>query len=297
MSTAQTGGGAATHSGTDYQNRVAAWAAVRILAEQKSTPPFDLDSSTTLEFLRCETPEPVDDLLIGTSTCGHLFLQAKHSMTLDAAAGSEFAGVVDQFVRQFHAHPAVNQQPSWHRPLDATLDRLILATSSHASKPVRHVLPAILNRIRALSPNQLIDEAANSEEERKVLTVLKDHVGRSWKALRGADPTPAEICRLAFLMRVQTLDVDAGEAQEYEAKDVLRRSILKSPNDADLAWSKLVSTCATFAANRTGATRSELQHVTEPSVPAANLTWDATRNQPAPFLVWSTLTLVMPPSY
>jgi hypothetical protein len=69
MNTAQTGGGAATHSGTDYQNRIAAWAAARILAEQVATAPWDLGASTTFDFLRCETLEPVDDLLIGFSNC------------------------------------------------------------------------------------------------------------------------------------------------------------------------------------------------------------------------------------
>lgn len=259
MCTAQTGGGAATHSGTEYQNRVAAWIAVRILAEQAATTPWDFAANTTLDFLRCETLEPVDDLLVGLSNAGHVFLQAKHTISLGATADSEFASVIDQFVNQYQAHPTLNRQPSWNRPLDENLDRLVLATSSRSSARVRQVLPTILNRIRMLAPNQPIDSSAVSEEEQDVLAIFQAHVTRSWMTIKGTGPTTEEICKTASLIRVQTLDVDEGESQEREAKDLLRHSVLKNLADADLAWSKIVAACATFAADRTGATRLELQ--------------------------------------
>jgi hypothetical protein len=70
MSSRHNSGGAATQAGIDYQNRVAAWMAVRILAEQDASPPWNLLDNVTLEFLRCETEQPVDDLLVGTSEGG-----------------------------------------------------------------------------------------------------------------------------------------------------------------------------------------------------------------------------------
>lgn len=39
MSSMHNSGGAATQAGVDYQNRIAAWMAVRILAEQDAAPP------------------------------------------------------------------------------------------------------------------------------------------------------------------------------------------------------------------------------------------------------------------
>lgn len=117
----------AVGSGTEYQNRVAAWAAVRILAEQAATSPLDLGPSTTFDFLRCETLEPVDDLLIGLSNTGHAFLQAKHTIALGATADSDFVSVIEQFVRQFQAHTVADPQPLWDRPLDKSLDRLVFS--------------------------------------------------------------------------------------------------------------------------------------------------------------------------
>jgi hypothetical protein len=261
MSTAQTGGGSATHSGTNYQNRVAAWLAVRILAEQDSTPPWDLAASTVLDFLRCETPEPVDDVLVGTSSSGHAFIQAKHSITLGTVDDSDFASVIDQFVKQFHAHPTVHQEPSWNRPLDKNTDRLILVTSSGSSRPVRQILPTVLNRILSLNINQAIDDAATSQEDRDVLQVLQNQISRAWRTQKGVDPTSVEIRQVCSLIRVHTLDVDSDQAQEREAKDLLRMTVLKTATDADLAWSQLVLACAAYAASRTGANRSDLQRV------------------------------------
>src|SRR5436309_3194349 len=116
MSTPQTGGGTATHSGTNYQNRDAAWIAVQILAETAATPPWGLAANSTLDFLRCETLEPVGDVLAGISSSGHAFLQAKHNVELGATDDSDFASVIDQFVRQFNAHPTQGKTSPWDRP-------------------------------------------------------------------------------------------------------------------------------------------------------------------------------------
>jgi len=54
----------------DFQHRTAAWLAVRILAERAASPPWGLPAGVTLEALRCETEQPVDDVLTTTSVPG-----------------------------------------------------------------------------------------------------------------------------------------------------------------------------------------------------------------------------------
>lgn len=87
----------------DFQHRVAAWVAVRILAEKDATPPWNLPEGTTLEWLLCETDQPVDDLLVGTSANGLVFAQIKRTLQLSRAPDSDLASALDQFVRQFIA--------------------------------------------------------------------------------------------------------------------------------------------------------------------------------------------------
>jgi len=82
------GGGAATQAGSNFQNRIAAWIAVRILAEQDASPPWGLPVTGTLERLHCETAEPVDDLFVGTSTDDFVFIQAKHTVGLTSGPDS-----------------------------------------------------------------------------------------------------------------------------------------------------------------------------------------------------------------
>ena len=270
----QTGGGAATYGGINYQDRVAAWLAVRVLAEENATPPWDLPGSTTLEFLRCETPEPVDDVLVGTSTSGHAFIQAKHSISFGATDASDFASVIDQFVRQFHAHPTLSRIPAWHRPLDKGIDRLVLVTSSDSSGRIRQTLPIVLSRILNLASNQPIADSAASDEDREVLQVLTAHITRSWRTHKGNDPSELETRQIASLMRVHILDVDPQQAQEREAKDLLRTTVLKTPADADAAWDRLVQACATYGANHSGANRPEFQRI----LLSAGIDMDAVRS-------------------
>jgi hypothetical protein len=97
----RTSGGAAAQAGTGYENRIAAWVVVRILAGQGSAPPWGLRPGTTLSYVLLQTDRQVDDLLIGTSDGGHAFLQAKHGLKLVASAASELASALDQMIRQY----------------------------------------------------------------------------------------------------------------------------------------------------------------------------------------------------
>lgn len=269
MSPSHSGGGAATQAGTDYQNRVAAWIAVRILAEQDASPPWDFPGHFTLEFLRCETEQPVDDLLVGTSGNGHVFIQVKHTLSLETSKGSDLASSLDQFVRQFLSYrDAETGQGPWERPIDVDRDRLVLVTSPGSSAPIRQTVPAILKRLRSLAPGQAVDDAAANAPERDALRVIKNHVTRSWRRATGADPTKDDLRKFLSLIRVQVLDVDAGGNNELEAKDLLRLSVLQDPTQADSTWGVLVQTCAEYASIRGGADRAILQRrLLEASIP------------------------------
>lgn len=95
----RSGGGAATAKGMVFQHRVAAWVAVQILAEREAILPWDLPARTTLEWIRCETQQPVDDLLVGTSENGLVFAQIKTKFELSKGKDSHLASAIDQFVR------------------------------------------------------------------------------------------------------------------------------------------------------------------------------------------------------
>lgn len=145
------GGGAATHGGTGYQNRVAAWIAVRILAEQAATCPCDLPAQVSLEYVGCETSEPVDDILVKTSGDGTVYIQAKQNLDLGRSVNSRFGETVSQFVGQFLARRESGE------PLSAEKDRLVLAVDSRSSGRVRTTLTALLGRLREFPNSESLE--------------------------------------------------------------------------------------------------------------------------------------------
>lgn len=255
-----TGGGAATSGGMDFQHRVAAWAAVRILAEQDASPPWDLPATTTLESLRCETEQPADDILVGTSAPGFAFVQAKRTLQLSKNPGSDLASALDQFVRQFIAcQGATTAARPWERPLDPVRHRLVLVTGPGSSTPIRVDLAATLNRLRRLVPGQTIYDAAVNNQQQRALSVAVEHVRRSGHAALGVPPSDDEVRQVLSLIHIQMLGVDEGGAAEQEAKDLLRTVVLRNPEQADAAWALLITSCAEFATERSGADRPGLQ--------------------------------------
>ncbi len=61
--------------GADYQARVSAWVAVHLLAEEDAEPPFRL--AAPVAQIACESPEPVDDLIVTTRTRHTAYVQVK----------------------------------------------------------------------------------------------------------------------------------------------------------------------------------------------------------------------------
>jgi hypothetical protein len=252
-------GGAATHAGTGYQNRVAAWFCVRILAESEASPPWNLPSNATLELLRCETEQPVDDLFVGTSDGGRVFVQVKHKVTLERAEGSDLASAIDQFVRQYlHCRRSSPDADLAESRLEPQNDRLVLVTTSGSSAPIREHLPSILSRLRRSGIAGTIEKSAVNAKEREVASVVKDHLVRSWRTIMGDNPEDADLRELLELVWVQTLDVDEGGDAEQNAKDSLRISVIQDPAQADAAWSELIKICANCAASQSGTDRLSL---------------------------------------
>ena len=77
ISSQKSGGGSATQAGIIFQNRVAAWLCTRILDEKDAELLWEWPASSTLEFIRCETEQPIDDLMVGTSEDAFAFINVK----------------------------------------------------------------------------------------------------------------------------------------------------------------------------------------------------------------------------
>src|SRR5271166_225591 len=263
LSSQASGGGAATAAGMDFQHRVAAWLAVRILSEADVDPIWSYPSSSTLEFIRCETEQPVDDIMVGISDRGLALLQVKHSLSMERTAGSAFGKSVDQFVRQMLRPGGPNPHPDkpWERAIDFIRDRLVLVVGRTASLTITSVLPTVLQKIRFLSENASLSDSTDTEAEKDALSVTSNHIETAWRALSAKSPCERQIRELLSLIYVQVLDVDPGGTEEREAKDTLRRVVLLRPSEADVAWVTLIEECTRLATLHSGGDRHHLRTI------------------------------------
>jgi len=252
-------GGAAATSGIDFQSRVAAWLAVHILAEKGASPLWDLAAGTTLEFIRCETEQPVDDILVGTSSEGAIFIQAKRTLDLSSKPKSALPSTFDQFVRQFIDCKKATGAKPWEHPLDPQRDRLVLATSPENFQSIRVHLRKVLNGIRGLVAGQSVDEAAKNEKERQALGVAIEHCRHTWRDVLNSDPSDDDIRQVLSLIYVESVDVEDGRVEEREAKNLLRKVVLRNENQADTAWATLITFCMGLAKERSEADRPRLR--------------------------------------
>lgn len=252
-------GGRATATGMNFQYRAAAWVAVKILAEKDVSPPWDLPADTTLDWLWCETGQPVDDMMVGTSADGFMFCQIRHTLVLSQNAHSDLASALDQCVHQFIAHRSMTDGTKpWERHLDPDRDRLVIITGPNSSWPVR-ILPVVLQRLRRLVSGQRLEDAAVNDQERRSLSVVIGHIRRSWEMGQGAPPTDEELRQVLSLICVHVLYVEDGLVEEREAKDCLRTAVLRNPDQADTAWSRLITLGAELAQERASRDRIGLQ--------------------------------------
>src|SRR5205809_1874046 len=90
-------GRSAMHGGARYQNRVAAWLAVQMLAEVDL--PWDLPEGTTAESISCETTNSADDIFAGTSDGGRVYAQAKTRLLWN----SKLLSALKQCTQQYSA--------------------------------------------------------------------------------------------------------------------------------------------------------------------------------------------------
>lgn len=215
VSKSKNAGGAATQAGLNYQNRVAAWFCTRILAEHDSVPLWNLQANTTFEFLRCETEQPVDDILVGTSAGGFIFINVKHTVKANKQTDSPLGSVINQFVRQYTAYSErLKGERLWERKLNPDIDRLVLITSSNSSPAIKEFLPRVLTKLRNISSQINLGTFAGDlpRSEKEIFVILRKQLAASWFNSLGSDITNEDELQLLKLVRVEILDVDADTA-------------------------------------------------------------------------------------
>jgi hypothetical protein len=237
---------------------VTAWAAAHMLAETPVGNTFALASAAVV-LLRTETEQPVDDLMLVTGKGGIILAQIKRSIDAGASPRSPLAAVVAQAVRQIiRSRQAPATAPAdrpWERALDPDHDRIAVVSRSLPAK--LDAANRLLRQLRA-TPTMPLNDLGSSEEERSVISVLREHVTRLWQVEAGATAQDADTRACLLPLAFVGLDVEASGRDEAMAKTVLQQ-VLRDHLQIDTCWSELGMLAGALISRRGGAERSTVQ--------------------------------------
>lgn len=248
------GGGEATAGGVEYQSALAASVAVAMLSGGTISA-WNLPAGTRIEFIWCEAPHAVDDLYVGLSNSGVVYIQAKRALSLD----SQFRSAIDQFVRQFlHTTPPDTAKP-WQRSFDRVYDRLVLATGRDGAASVLVDLRRVLERLRDSPAHLAMDELVLNKREMQAREKLTEATQSAWAEYTGRRAGSRELRDFFAALHIQRADVESGGAEEDVTRDRLGIGVVANRGDVELAWNTLRDDALTFARQRGGASADQLR--------------------------------------
>jgi hypothetical protein len=248
-------GGFATQRGINYQNRVAAFFAASCLSESIAVPGLPY---SPVQSIRCETGEPLADILLTFESDGIAFIEVKRTIQLTS---TRMKPVLSQVIQQY----IVSDQGTdggkfpWRRVLDPTKDRLMLLTSSESPESVTKHLTACLARIGSEASPEILPSIPQNEQETRAFEAFNALALEAWKELMGVVPPLEKVVRLYSLFRIGLLDVNPGEADEQHGQNFLANTILSSPQESSKAWSSLVHAMGAASESRQSLSRRELR--------------------------------------
>lgn len=220
------GGGAATQAGMSYQTRVAAWFYVRMLAGVLS---HEIGEAPNLSIraVRCETDQPIDDVLVEFSDHSRVLIQVKHGLaSIGTGKQSAFSTVLRQFVRQTVLRKAT--QPS-------AAETMLLVVDPTASGSIKNDLRSLFDRF-ALAPEGALDAIPTNAREQELRHNLDEAISREWQEVTGEAPSTSDVEDLLRRSRVRVLDVDPHGSDERAARDLLQTSALTDVSAVEAAW-------------------------------------------------------------
>jgi hypothetical protein len=232
MKKKRTGSGAATSSGVNYQNRVAAYLLATSLCE-RSLPEF---GSASIRKIGFETTEAVDDLNIQLENGTTVYLQIKRNLSFSTSPTSELHSVLRQFAKQFQT----TSKPS----------QMMLVTTTDSSARVTGGMRAALNAFRNGD-----EDSFRRDQPLSIKNTIHELQNTVGTIVQGSEEARRAInIQILQKISVWALDLEAGSSLEQAIVILLQSRGFISP---DLLWGKLIADCVNHSSLRHTVTSSE----------------------------------------
>ncbi|MEV4372304.1 tetratricopeptide repeat protein [Nonomuraea sp. NPDC049637] len=160
----------------------------------------------------------LDDVTVEL-TSGFLLLQAKKGMQAVSPSCNPLAQAIEQVVQAM-----ITGIPTQHgpRPVDAALDRLVIATSEDGSKSFDE-LGTVCRRLQGHPFSIPLEYAAKTVVQRRALRTIIEMITREWSRATGSPPTEVELRQLLKVLEVVRYDfAEEGGADLARLRMILR---------------------------------------------------------------------------
>ena len=227
-------GGRATAGGVNYEVRIAALIATKMLTGDRCSI-WDGISGADVVSITMQASEPVDDVVVSLAgdADASVFLSAKERAgTVPLTAKSPaFSDTINAFVRQFIKLPLTTRAKS----------RLIWAVSSSAGRATTQDLASVLNDHREDAGDVALSRFLSTRQvkQRHVLNALLNETRKHWEDETGKAAEEDELRDFFRHMYVVVYDFECGQRNEREAEDTIRTHIVADPKHAKHVWGKM----------------------------------------------------------
>lgn len=223
-------GGAATNSGINYQQRIAALVLASQYSEFDLSLAFGMNKSLKINTIHFETDEPIDDLKIICED-QKLFLQIKRSLSFQTDENSDFYKTIKQFINQYISK--------------SRDEAYLLVTSPQSSRTITQDFNKIIESIR-LNDISFKDNPLNKSEQ-DTYTKFKDLFFLIYEEKIKSKPSENIFIDFSKKIFVSIIDIEKGRPNEQVALILLKSMNLVDPN---LVWSTLITNSLEYARNR-----------------------------------------------
>ena len=247
-----TTGGSAMNLGANFQADIAAFFAIVSLADHAASVPRSVATPGALGVpvrIGTELDWPTDDVAVWFDHA-LWFAQVKASLDASESSTSDYAGVIDQFVRQWR-HGRANEQGVAFTPDD----RLVLVLGEGASRTLRVDLRDLLERIPDLAADEPLATSVRGQLRfREALDRISAHVRHSLEQL-GLVPDESNV---RAVLRHARVWATSRETLQHVGRTLLGAQVLQDATQSDVALATLQRHFADAAQRRTTHDRRSL---------------------------------------
>lgn len=227
------GSGAATNSGINYQQRVsAAFLTLCLLDNDISIflnyPQFQ---NKKIDTLQLEGIDEIDDLIIALENKHKIFFQIKRTVNLSDSKKSDFYKTIDQFIKQY-----LN---------NANNESYVLCTTSYSSSKITREFKKLTDSMRL--NNLSFESSPFNLEEQKIIAKYEKIVKKLFKQYTKRDMENGEYVEFTKKIYILPFDIEHNTPMEMAIFALMVSKISISPSTL---WELLISNCLQYASQR-----------------------------------------------